>query len=325
MKTELEFIKCLPKNKSEVAKQIFRYFSEMKEHGYLPVKVRSVHYNLLSNHTIYDTKKNEVYGSKTKKSADGEKVKVNYYTYLSELLTKLRLKGLIDFDWIDENGRRINKSSSFDGVQDYFSAYEYHLKNSYSRNLQATQKDLIFVISEKTSFESLVSSVCNSYCIPYQLGGGMSSITVRHKLKKLFVSSGKERLVLLYLSDLDESGENIARSFENSLLNDFGFTGDNLISEKILLTPEQAKLVGSAGYLKANDKKIKSLGNRSWKEYSGLDYFYELDVLPHHIVKQVLIDSIERYLNLQEFERQKEIERQELDFLTSKQITINLN
>lgn len=325
MALEQDFIDCLPKNKSEVAKQIFRYFLEMKSNGYLPVKVRSVHYNLLSNHTIYDTKKGEVYGSELVRTSDSEKVSEKYYIYISEMLTRLRLNGLIDFDWIDENGRRINKSSSFDNVQDYFSAYEYHLKSNYHRDLQATQNNLIFVISEKTSFESLVSNVCNGYSIPFQLGGGMSSVTVRNKLKKLFANSGKEKLVLLYLSDLDESGENIAKSFKDSLLRDFGFTHDNLISEKILLTSEQAKLVSNAGYLKASNKKIKSLGNLSWLEYSGLDYFYELDVLPHHIVKKVLIDSIEKYLNLQELERQKEIERQELDFLTTKQIKINLN
>ena len=55
-----------------------------------------------------------------------------------------------------------------------------------------------------------------------------------------FKRSGKEKLILLVLSDFDPEGEDIGRSFAQSMRDDFGIT--NIVPIKLALTAEQVRV-----------------------------------------------------------------------------------
>ena len=58
-------------------------------------------------------------------------------------------------------------------------------------------------------------------------------------LVKAKLKSGKEKLLLVVLADQDPEGEDIGRSFAQSMRDDFGIT--NIVPIKVALTAEQVE------------------------------------------------------------------------------------
>lgn len=59
------------------------------------------------------------------------------------------------------------------------------------------------------------------FCIPYTIGRGYSSLPPRKAMHTRFKKSGKEKLILLILSDHDPEGWDIAETFAKSMRDDF--------------------------------------------------------------------------------------------------------
>src|SRR4030042_6040770 len=74
------------------------------------------------------------------------------------------------------------------------------------------------------------------YFIPYTIGRGYSSINPRHDMAERFQKSGKEKLIVLILSDFDCDGVEIGQSFARSMRDDFGI---DVCPIRVALTHEQ--------------------------------------------------------------------------------------
>ena len=75
------------------------------------------------------------------------------------------------------------------------------------------------------------------YCIPYTLGRGYANLPVRHKMAERYRKSGKDRLIILIVSDHDPDGEEIAHSFARSMRDDFDI--EEIEPIKAALTTDQ--------------------------------------------------------------------------------------
>lgn len=313
----------IPKSKQELARCIMKYIELMKESDNLPVTLRNLHYYCISNKPLHTSKKGilNYYGQDKTLSKNGDLiVDPKYYKALSDTLTSMRLLGYVNFAYITDKNREWVRWSTYYNVNEYFQSKIEKLKNAYSRDLLQSQENFIVVISEKTSFETTIERLCSYYCIPYQLGGGMSSISIRYELVKMFKASGKDKLILLYLNDLDISGENISNAYVNSLKSDFGFTNESLVFKKVLLTPKQVTEYGLQDkfYKRSKDTFINSL-NKTWLEHTGLNYEYELDSIGDPSVVRDLLDmAIRDSLNFSEFRKQQCIQMDEKEALTEK-------
>ena len=84
------------------------------------------------------------------------------------------------------------------------------------------------------------------------IGRGYCSLRPRSDIAERFHKSGKDRLVLLMLSDFDPDGEEIAHSFARSLRDDFGIQRIEPI--KVALTAEQVKEFDLPPAMKAKKK-----------------------------------------------------------------------
>lgn len=79
------------------------------------------------------------------------------------------------------------------------------LKGFY-RDLQQSQPNQIEIVWEKNTVASIIRPVAMEYCIPFTIGRGYSSLPPRKKMADRFKRSGKEKLIVLVLSDHDPEG-----------------------------------------------------------------------------------------------------------------------
>jgi len=84
-----------------------------------------------------------------------------------------------------------------------------------------SQPNHIEIVCEKNTVEPIVRTVAADYCIPVTSGRGYCSLPPRNVMAQRYQRSGKEKLVLLLLSDFDPDGEEIAHSFARSMRDDF--------------------------------------------------------------------------------------------------------
>jgi len=107
----------------------------------------------------------------------------------------------------------------------------------YYRNFQQSQPHHIEIIGEKSTLINTIKHVAWTYRIPFVIGRGYASFPPRYELAQRFEASGKDRLILLMLSDHDPDGEEISHSFARSMRDDF-YIGD-VHPIRVALTAEQ--------------------------------------------------------------------------------------
>ena len=70
----------------------------------------------------------------------------------------------------------------------------------------------IEIVGEKNTIEPIIRPVAARSCIPMTIGRGYCSLRPHYDIAQRFHKSGKDRLVLLMLSDHDPDSEEIAHS-----------------------------------------------------------------------------------------------------------------
>ena len=90
----------------------------------------------------------------------------------------------------------------------------------YWRDVLQSQPDHIEIVAEKLTVRAIINRVAAHYTIPTQIGRGFSDVDMRHNLSDRFFSSGKEKMIVVLVGDLDPDGEGICESFKRSMRDD---------------------------------------------------------------------------------------------------------
>ena len=266
-----------------------------ERYEFLPLSDRSVHYALLNDPPrIHASKPDSLYRND-----------LQSYKSLVELLTRARIKGEIDWEAIADPTRPCVTWRVEPDVSSYLRAQVADMFQDYWRDLQQSQRNLTVVIGEKNTIENVVRPVCADYCLGYIIGRGFCSSPPRHDLAKRFRESGKDRLVVLILSDFDPEGEEIAHSFARSLRDDFGIGEIDAI--KVALTAEQVAQYELPPQMQA--KKGSSRFKR-FVENHGHNTF-ELEALPLDTLQELLRTTIQGVIDVRAFNRQVAREKQD--------------
>ena len=194
---------------------------------YWPVSLRQVHYNLLNNPPLTHASKR---GSRYKNN-------LKCYSALSDLATRARLEGLIPSGSIGDETRPITIAQCWREPGIFISEQCDSLLTGYYRDTMQSQPNHVEILVEKNTAANSVQRVALEYRIPMTSGRGFCSLPPRQAMAKRFQDSGKEKLVLIILSDFDPSGEEIAHSFARSMRDDFGI--ENVSAIRAGLTLEQ--------------------------------------------------------------------------------------
>ena len=281
--TTLEFLKA--------AKDVINDQSE-----YWPLTVRRVHYLLLNDPPLrHDKKPLSIYAN--------DKVS---YKALTNLLSRARLTGDVPVHSIEDSTRPIQEGGGFDAVGDYIKQEMKYFLTGYNRNLQIGQPHHIEIVLEKNALRRVIEKVASEYSIPITTARGYSSLTPRFEVYRRFTESGKTKLVMLYLTDFDPDGDEIAASFSRSMRDDFRIK--NIISKKVALTNEDIDKYDLPSDM---DAKVTSSNYEKFIERYGSDRVVELDAAPVELLQEKLRDAIEDFLDLDEFNAQKQLQNQE--------------
>lgn len=266
---------------------------------YWPLTVRRVHYLLLNNPPMRHDKKADSRYVNDKES----------YKALTGLLLRARLTGDIPMAAIEDSTRPIQLGGGFSTFEEFVLQETENFLAGYSRNLMQGQPCHIEIMLEKNALRTVIESVAREYCIPITTGRGFSSLSPRYDLFKRFKHSGKEKLVLLMLTDFDPDGEEIAASFARSLRDDFGI--QNMHPVKVALTADDVKKNDLPSDM---DAKVTSPNYEKFIAKHGVKVV-ELDACPVKLLQSALREAIHSVLDIAEFNAQLEIEKQDAAYV----------
>lgn len=260
-----------------------------------PLSDRQIHYQLLNNPPLIHAKKSDSVYRNDRKS----------YQSLCDLLTRARLEGHIPWDVISDPTRPIVSWNVFPDVAPFIKGELDSFLSGYYRNYQQSQPCHIEIIGEKNTIESTIRPIAMKYCIPYTIGRGYCSIQPRYELVQRFKKSGKEKLVLLILSDLDPDGNEIAESFAKSIRDDFGVS--NLHAVKVALTKEQVDELQLPPMMQAkkSSSKYDKFVNAHGKNV------YELEAIRPKKLQAYLEDTIRSVIDVDRFNVEVDLEERE--------------
>lgn len=274
-----------------------KVISENKE--YWPLTVRRIHYLLLNDPPLRHDKKSESRYCNDRSS----------YKALTDLLIRARLCRLIPHQSIEDSTRPIQLGGGFSSVQSFIDQEMNNFLLGYSRNLMQGQPHHVEIMLEKNALRSIIEKVARDYCIPVTTGRGYASYSPRYDICKRFKQSGKNKLILLMLTDFDPDGEEIAASFARSIRDDFGV--GNIHPIKVALTSEDVARNNLPSDL---DAKPSSPNYKRFFQQHG-SKAVELDAAPVELLQTKLRESIASVLDVEEFNAQIDLEREDASLI----------
>jgi hypothetical protein len=261
---------------------------------YWPLTDRQIHYNLLNDPPLKHARKPD---SRYRNDLAS-------YKALCELLTRARIVGVIPYAAIEDPTRPIQTWRTWNSVAPFLSDELNGLFKGYHRNYLQSQPNHIEIVGEKNTVQGIIEPVASEFCIPMTIGRGYCSLDPRKKMFDRFIASGKEKLILLVLSDFDAEGEDIPHSFARSMRDDFGVR--NIVPIKVALTHAQVQ----ASNLHPNRLKDGSSRAGRFRQRFG-DETYELEAIRPQQLQQWLREAIDGVLDVDAFNR--EVEREQED------------
>jgi hypothetical protein len=182
------------------------------------------------------------------------------------LLKQAREQGLIPWEWIVDETRKVERVSTWSNPDEYARV----VARSYRRDFWDQQPVRVEVWSEKGTVRGVLAPVLDDYAVGFNVLHGFSSATTIYDAAQ---SENDRPLVVLYVGDWDPSGLCMSERDLPDRLARYG--GDHISLQRIALTKDQlAGLPSFPAADKKDDKRfgwfVKNFGERCW-ELDALD------------------------------------------------------
>ncbi len=254
---------------SESKKRLAHVHKILKKYGDAGYKMtlRQVYYQLVTRNVIPNNDK--------------------AYKQLSELLSNARLAGVVDWEAIED---RIRVPSV---------PYETHgsCKNMLMRSVQGFtlpkwrgQKYYVELWVEKDAIANILSPIADEQHVVLMVNRGYSSQSAMYDASYRFNNAGNagKENVLLYLGDLDPSGEDMVRDIDDRLV----MFRSRVEVRKIALNIDQVRRLN----LPPNPAKRSDPRSRAFIEQYGAGS-WELDAIPPDELERIVTREIEQYID----------------------------
>jgi len=262
---------------------------------FLPISDRQIHYALLNNPPMKGgTKRSSRYAND-----------LQSYHDLTDVLTRLRLDGTIPWEYIVDETRPVLKWDVHKTLAPFLRRELERFLGGYRRDYIQSQPCHIEVVAEKLTLKGILKPVVSYYGIPLTIGRGFSSTPPRHDMAERFEKSGKDRLVVLILSDFDPDGETIAESFKRSMRDDFGI--ESIEAFKVALNAGQVEQFDLPSKMKA--KKGSATRKRFVNRFG--DNVFELEALRPDVLQRLLTEAIDSVIDAKAFNAELDAEKAE--------------
>jgi len=290
--------KQISKLKFKMVKAVLNVINANRK--FWPLSDRQIHYRLLNDPPLKNTNRlGSVY--KNDRTSYGD---------LCNVLTRLRLTGEIPMTAIADPTRPTSSWYVHSSPQDFAREELDDLLKGYRRNLQQSQPIHIEVVAEKMTVQSIIEPVCGKFNIPYTICRGYPSLPARNEILKRFQRSGKDRLLLLILSDFDPEGINIGESLLQSLREDFNEYNTEAV--RVGLNPEHVErfnLSDNTAEAKETSARYKGFVKRFGKKA------YELESITPGQLQHILSEAIDSVIDVDLFNAELEAERSDAAYL----------
>jgi hypothetical protein len=227
------------------------------------------------------------------------------YKAVIDLLARGRLAGLISWDAIGDETRPVVTWPVHADADAFIREQVEEFGEGYWRDLMQGQTNHVEIVGEKLTVEAVVQPVAAKYCIPYTIGRGYSSLPPRKAMCERFKESKKARLVILFLSDHDPEGWDIAETFTRSMRDDFGVA--DVRGFKVGLTPEQVRQLNLPH--NASAKKGSSRYKRFKARFGPAAY--ELEAAPDPQLEAWLDQGVRSVLHMPRFYAEVRAEKED--------------
>ena len=269
-----------------------------KQEDYWPLSDRLVHYGLLNNPPLRNTKRR---GSRYRND-------LKSYKDVCDLLVRMRLNGDIPMHCIEDSTRPSVEWAVHANPQDFARGELSGLLKGYRRNLQQSQPLHLEIIAEKLTVQNIIKPVCGRYNVPYTIGRGYGSLPARRKIVQRFKDSGKERLYLVVLGDLDPEGVSIGECLLQSIRQDFGVYNAQAVRSG--LCPEQVNKLAH----NSQEAKLTSSRYAAFVEQYGKKA-YELEAVSPEELQAILAETNDSLLDADAFNAELEAEKEDAVYL----------
>lgn len=266
-----------------------------------PITVRQLHYRLLNLRPL-------IHASKPKSVYRND---LASYRALTDLMARGRLAGEVPWAALIDETRPFTHWNTFKESGEFIRTQLSEFGKGFWRNLQQSQPSHLEIVCEKMTAQKTVESVAMEFCVPVLTGRGYSSLSPRFEMVNRFRASGRDRLIVLIVSDHDPDGETIAESFARSLRDDFQLA--NVTAFKCALTAEQVERYELPPTMEA---KVSSSNFKKFNASHG-KHAYELEALRPEDLEQIVRLSITSVLDLEAFDAEVAKEKQDAAYLTS--------
>jgi len=260
-----------------------------------PLSDRQIHYRLLNAPPLKHSKKPDSIYMNDRAS----------YQVLCNVLTRGRLSEEIPWEAIGDETRPVIVWNVHHDVAPFIKGQFDRFMKGYFRDYMQSQPNHIEIVGEKLTIQGVIRPVAMEYRIPYTIGRGYSSITPRHDMAERFQKSGKEKLIVLILSDLDPDGVEIGQSFARSMRDDFEI---DVHPVRVALTHEQAI---SLNLPPGGEAKQKNSSNRKKFVEKYGESVFELEAVSPEKLQEFLTDAIESIIDPDFFNSEQEQEEKE--------------
>ena len=215
--------------------------------------------------------------------------KTQEYAKLSNILTKGRMAGIVDWDAIEDR-LRVPKLPYW--VFDIPDAINDTIRH-YRLNRQHGQRNYVEVWCEKDALSNVLYRITSKYHIRLMVNRGYSSTTAMHDAYKRFKNSNKENIYILYLGDHDPSGLDMIRDVKDRQEE---FSQFPKIHHVAITMPQINKYAPPPNPAKITDPRAKwyiaEHGATSW----------EVDALPPDVLHEILEKQIQAIISMKQYE-----------------------
>ena len=253
------------------------------QRAYWPLSDRQIHYRLLGPDAPL------THSSKPDSQYHNDKPS---YRKLTDLLARARIDGFIPWEAIDDETRPVDRHAAFWNNAQFFRQQFDNFLKGYWRNRQQSQRHHIEIVAEKLTVRSILQQVAQEHTIPLTISRGMSSLPPKKAIVSRYRRSGKEKLILLVVSDLDPAGDAIAEDLVKSFRRDFRIYC--IEAYKVALTIEQVEQFDLEPSMEAKD--TSPTYRRFVDKYSITDA-YELEAFDPADLAQTLQEAIKDVLD----------------------------
>jgi disulfide oxidoreductase YuzD len=276
---------------------------------YWPLSIRGVHYVLLN----YDFIRGFHWAHKGQKG-HGKPKELRYkndagsYKATSDLITRLRLNGSIPWKAFDDPTRPIKEFFPFSNVREFMEHEINDLFERYWRDLMQSQSLHVECFVEKNTIYSLALRVTNRYQITTSSGRGFNSIDPWHDLYERFLDGGKERLIVICLTDHDPEGQRIP-IVGGETLAELGLDTDEFDIVPVAVTRNQVEQYDLPDMAFAKE----SSSNYDWyvERNNGDKRVWELEALDPQVLMDDLENAIKSIINVEAFNEEAAIEQRD--------------